>query len=108
MLIWNYYCGLLHLHKCDDYLMLPLVNDKSQTLPAQIHSTSVTEISLQAKFTIAVSVFTWHAPSRYRSAPTPNFVLMIGCEALVPRECQSPAQLSELLCEAVNGDAAWL
>ncbi len=36
--------------------------------------------------------------------PAPKSVLMIGCEALAPRECQSPAQLSECLCETVDGD----
>lgn len=36
--------------------------------------------------------------------PAPESVLMIGCEALAQRECQSPAQLSELLCETVDGD----
>lgn len=40
--------------------------------------------------------------------PAPEWVLMIGCEALAPRECQSPARLSELLCEAVDGDRIWL
>lgn len=47
-----------------------------------------------------------HALTRF--VPTPESVLMIDCEALAPRECQSPARLSELLCEAVDGDGTCL
>lgn len=33
---------------------------------------------------------------------------MIGCEPLAQREHQSPARLSEPLCETVDGDTIWL